>query len=320
MSEPERTDALVAAAKEEGSLTVYGTDSFGEGIGDRFTEKYGIKINFLDGESDTTTAKIAEEAQAGVYTVDVTNGGQPMLEQLESQGLLGMYESPFREAVADDGKGEFWTGYRRQPFVVAYNTDAVDPADLPDDILGFADPKWKDKIAVVQNDYDWYMGMVMYYEEQGMPREDIDEAFRAIAANAKIVDGHANLGPLLAAGQYSVALSSYIHHVVESQEDGAPVAWVTDSHPAIEPIIMRYNGVAVLANAPHPAAATLFLDFVLGPEGAQVVRDRGQLPAAADPDGDPLDGLNVQLMDIQEFTDNSAEWSAAWDELLRSTH
>jgi iron(III) transport system substrate-binding protein len=320
MPEPQRTEALVAAAQEEGTLTVYGTDSFGEGLGDKFTEKYGITVNFLDGESDATIAKIAQEAEAGVYTVDVTNGGQPMLEQLQAKGLLGTYESKYRDAVAEGGKGEGWTGYRRQPFLVAYNTDIVNPQELPDDILGFADPKWKDKIAVVQNDYDWYMGMVMYYEKQGMSRKQIDEAFRGIAANAKIIDGHSNLGPMLAAGQYGVALSCYIHHVFEVAEAGAPVRWNTEGRPAVEPIIMRYNGVALLKNASHPAAATLFMDFVLGPEGSELVREQGQLPAATGPEGDPLDGLNVQLMDSDEFAQNNVKWANEWDALLRSTH
>lgn len=320
MPEPQRTEALVAAAREEGALTVYGTDSFGEGIGESFTEKYGITVNFLDGESDATIAKIVQEAEAGVHTVDVTNGGQPMLEQLESKNFLGRYESGYREAVAEGGKGDGWTGYRRQPFLVAYNTDIVSPAELPNDILGFADARWKGKIAVVLNDYDWYMGLVMYYETQGMPRKQIDEAFSAIAANAKIVDGHSNLGPMLAAGQYGVALSCYIHHASEVADAGAPVVWTTAGQPAVEPIIMRYNGVALLKDAPHPAAATLFMDFVLGPDGSKLVREQGQLPAATDPEGDPLDNLNVQLMDTDEFAQNSAKWANEWDALLRSTH
>jgi iron(III) transport system substrate-binding protein len=319
MKEPERTDALLKAAKKEGEVTIYGTDSLGVDIGDAFTKKYGIKVNFLDGESDETVAKIIQEADAGRHSVDVTNGGQPMLEQLEAKGLLGDYGSRYREQVNADGKGKGWTGYRRQPFVVAYNTSVVDPKDIPPDLLGFADPKWKDKIAVVQNDYDWYMGMVMYYQSKGMPRADIDATFKKIAANARIIDSHSNLGPLLAAGQYGVALSSYVHHVAQVAKKHAPVEWRSSSGAAVQPIVMRYEGVALMNQAAHPAAATLFLDFVLGPGGEQVVSDQNQLPAIPAADGDPLTDLHVVLMDNHEFATNSPYWSKSWDDLLRST-
>jgi iron(III) transport system substrate-binding protein len=79
---------------------------------------------------------------------------------------------------------------------------------------------------------------------------------------------------------------------------------------------MRYEGIALMAHAPHPAAATLFLDFVLGPEGTELTQKEGQLPAVELPD-DPLAGSTVLLIDNDEYVNNGDEWSRSYDEILR---
>src|SRR3954465_3060630 len=55
-------------------------------------------------------------------------------------------------------------------------------------------------------------------------------------------------------------------------DEGAPVAWT----PAVEPVILRQNGVGLLENAKHPAAAALFAEWAPGPgQAAQSARGAG---------------------------------------------
>ena len=317
MKEPERTKALVKAAKAEGALNVYGTNDMVD-IGDLFTKKYGIKITMYEGDTDAIATRIAQEADGGRYKADVLNASDILANKLQEEDLLGHYESPTRALVPAEGKGKFWTAYRRQPFIASYNTDEIDPSEIPSDYLDFADPKWKGKISMELGDYDWYMGMVMYYLDKGMSREDIDAKFTQIAKNARIADGHSDQMGLLGAGQFAVSLSSFIHHLNQLADDGAPVAWRAKDGHAVQPIIMRYEAVALTSHAEHPAAATLFMDFVLGQGGTDSSLDRGTLPAIPEKN-DPLDGLTVVPLDPEEDATNGATWAKDYDKLLRNS-
>jgi iron(III) transport system substrate-binding protein len=316
LSGADRETKLAELAKAEGELNLYGTDSLRD-VGNAFSQKYGIKLNFYEADTDSLVSRIVQEAEAGKYSADVFNGGGTLLEDLDRNELLGSYESLGRGAVPADGKGEHWTAYRRQPFLVVYNVDEVNPRDIPKDVLGFADPRWQGKISMELGDYDWYMTLVKYYEEQGMSRQEVDAKFIAIAKNAVVVDGHSDQSRLLAAGQFGVAMSGYIHHAIGLQHNGAPVTFGGGGgNPTVQPVVMRYEGIALMAHAPHPAAATLFLDFVLGPDGTELTQKEGQLPAVELPD-DPLAGSTVLLIDNDEYVNNGDEWSRSYDEILR---
>lgn len=318
MSEPDRTDELVKEAQDEGSITLYGSSSL-EDYAEAFSEKYGIQTNVYDpAEIDSSLARVTQEAKTGKYVADIFQGGSTFLNSLDRAGLLGVYDSKYHDAVpASVHQGEHWTAQRRQVFVAGYNTDAIDPSEIPDDYLDFADPKWDGKISMELGDYDWYMGLVEYYESQGMSRDEIDAKFRDIASNAVAVSSHPDQAELLAAGQFAVTMSSYVHHIDELKADGAPLEWGGAGDPTVQPIIMRYEGLALMSHAPHPAAATLFMDFILGPEGHQILLDGHYLPAVPEPN-DPLEGLNVVPLDLHEYASNGDEWAKAYDELLRN--
>ena len=78
--------------------------------------------------------------------------------------------------------------------------------------------------------------------------------------NAKVVKGHSLGAQLLAAGEVDALVSAYAHHIDNLAADDAPVAWT----PPVEPVILRQNGVAVLQDAQHPAAAALFVERLSG--------------------------------------------------------
>lgn len=315
LREPQRTEELVASAQAEGELTVYGPDNIGA-MAEAFGEKYGIKINFFEGDPESLTSRLTQEADAGKHTADFFAGGSSYLMALDSNSLLGEYESALRESVPVEARGENWTGNRRHPFIAAYNTDLVSPEEIPDDFLDFADPKWNGRISMELSDYEWYMNLVEYYEAQGMSRHDIDSTFAKIAANAKLIKGHSEQMKLLAAGQFAVVLAGFVHHVEGLAADGAPITWGGHGQPTVQPIVMRYEGVAVLRHAQHPAAATLFMDFVLGPEGIAMVEDNNQLPAVPTAD-DPLAGLSVVMADAEGYLADSATWAQDYDKVLR---
>ncbi len=117
-----------------------------------------------------------------------------------------------------------------------------------------------------------------------------------MANGAKVVKGHTVMGELLSAGQFSVAASNYSYLVQRAEDKGAPVAY----QPFVQPVIARPQGAALMKTAPHPAAALLFVDWLLT-EGQQVFVDLGLTPSI-EPEGlkDPLEGLEVIPVDVEQ--------------------
>src|SRR5581483_11245537 len=66
-------DETLAAAKKEGTVVVLGQPSpaMRNEIIPKFTERYGIKVEHIAGQSSTTVPKIRTERSAGIYSTDV---------------------------------------------------------------------------------------------------------------------------------------------------------------------------------------------------------------------------------------------------------
>jgi len=81
-------------------------------------------------------------------------------------------------------------------------------------------------------------------------------------------------------------------------------------------VIARPQGAAPLKSAPHPAAALLFQDWLFT-EGQQVFVDQGLTPSIEPPNlKDPLAGMEVIPVDVNQLLDKQKEWSERYDNLL----
>jgi len=316
MSGQERTDALLAEAQEEGELSVYTSNTDLDAIVDAFSDKYDIDVNVYRGNSESVLQRVLQESKANFAGVDLieTNSGE--LNILGEEGLFYPYESEFRDAVRPEGQKEHWTADRFNVFVVASNTDMVKASDLPTSIEGFADPKWKGKISMELSDVDWFSAMFNYFVEQGKTEAEVTDMFKAIAANAKVVKGHTVQAELLSAGEFAAGISMYSHSVQEGTEDGRPITWQPEGVAPVQPLVLRPNGAGLMGNAQHPAAALLFMDFLLT-DGQQNIADEfrvGSVPTA----DDPLAGLETIEVDEDEMLNNAKKWDELYAEILES--
>lgn len=74
--------------------------------------------------------------------------------------------------------------------------------------------------------------------------------------------------------------------------------------------------MAVLKDAQHPAAATLFKDYALSDEGQEIIV--GEVLIGAREGGeDPLAGLEVIPLPEKELVTEGKEWEERYDKLLR---
>jgi len=309
-----RTDALLKAAKDEGELSLYTSNTDMDAIVDGFTDKYDIDVNVYRGNSESVLQRILQESKAGFAGADLieTNSGE--LNVIGQEGLFYPYKGEYRDAVRPEGQKDTWTADRFNVFTIAYNTDLVKPADRPTSLEQLADPKWKGKISMEVGDIDWFSAMFNYYLQQGKTEQQVTDMFKAIASNAKVVKGHTVQAELLSAGEFAVGTSMYTHSVQEGTEEGRPIAWRTAANPPAQPLVIRPNGAGLLATAKHPAAAMLFMDYLLT-DGQKDIADAyrvGSVPGA----DDPLAGLKTIEVDEDEMLDNAKKWDDLYAKVL----
>jgi iron(III) transport system substrate-binding protein len=317
MSGEERTRELVAAAEEEGELTVYTSNTDIDELVEAFEAKYpDIDVNAYRANSETVLQRLLSEQSAGHAAVDVldTNAGE--LNIANDNGLLYEYSSEYRDAVREEGQLENWTASRFNLFVVGWNTDLVPPGEEPTSLEELAGPEWAGRVSMELSDIDWFAAMHNYYVEQGMTSEEVVELFRRLAANSKIAKGHTVQGELLSAGQFAITTSSYSHTIDKAALDGAPVTWRPASGEPVQPVITRPNGVALMKAAPHPAAALLFMDFELT-DAQQIFADATRVPSVPAGGDDPLAGLESYPVPDDELLADIKHWDELYADIVQ---
>ena len=310
-----REKALIDAAKREGELTVYSAFNDEQAMADAFTQKYGVKVNVYNANSETVLQRVVQESTAKKLGNDVLVAPATDMAAMETRGLLGSYSSSYRDAMPQAGKSAGWTGVRRLAFVAGYNTGKLTPDQLPADYAGFADPKWNGRISMEYSDIDWYATLRRYYQQRGMAPADITSMLGRIAANAKTAKGHTVQAELLAAGQFDVALSVYTQSIGRLTDKGAAVSFGEGTGHIVNPVVVRYDAGSVMRGTDNPAGAALYLDFQLGPDGAAVdqrLRALPPLPA----DHDPLAGADVIDLDVADFVAHRTEIADEYNQLI----
>jgi iron(III) transport system substrate-binding protein len=315
----ERRDRLVQDAKAEGELVLYTsmTADVADAVTKAFTAQTGVKVTLYRAASETVLQRLLQEASANHPGADVVETNDREMGAVSTEGLAEPYTGKRRDLVGEAGRFDDWTATRYNLFAPSWNTTKVPAGEQPKSWEDLADPKWNGQLAMELSDYDWYLTLYKYWQQQGKSDSEIDRLFGEMANGAKVVKGHTVMGELLSAGQFSVAASNYSYLVQRAADKGAPVAY----QPFVEPVIARPQGAALMKSAPHPAAAVLFVDWLLT-EGQQIIVDLGLTPSI-EPEGlkDPLEGVKVIPVDVKALLNDSKQWSDRYNALLeKSAH
>jgi iron(III) transport system substrate-binding protein len=269
---------LVEGAKKEGEVVWYTSMSISESqpIVDRFEKKYPfVKTNLLRASSEKVLQRILTETQAGRWDFDTVALSEVGI--LRERNLIAPYVSPQAKAFPaefKDPKG-YWTAVYNNYFVIGYNTQKVTAAQAPKDWQDFLDPKWKSKLAMDQEEYEWYAGL-----QEAWGKERTQKYMSALAKqDIQWRKGHTLIAQLMSAGEFHIAIV-YAHRIEQMKKEGAPVEWVNTSNP----IVVATNGMAISAKPKHPNAAKLFTDFILSKEAQEVIRSFNRIPARSDVD------------------------------------
>ncbi len=255
---PDRAAKILAAAKAEGTVTVYASmaeKDIRRLVAD-FERRYGIKVNLWRAGKDKVLQRVVTEARAGRFAVDFVHNPSPEMEALHRERLLQEVRSPATRNVIAQAipAHREWIGARVYVFVLAYNTSKVRADELPRSYQDLLDPRWKGRLGIESKEAEWFYTLVHELgEDKGL------KLFRDIqAANGfSVRDGNALLNNLVVAGEVPLAVTMYSYLADQSKKAGAPLNWFT-----LQPVIAYTDGMAVVKRAPHPNAAVLFYDFM----------------------------------------------------------
>jgi iron(III) transport system substrate-binding protein len=312
-----RTDKLLADARKEGELAVYTSNTDIDGLVTAFKQVYsGIEVKVYRANSESVLQRVLQEVGANRTASDIIDTNDYELDVMSQQHAFAPYGGPGKAGLRPEAIFPDWTAERFNAFVIGRNTKVVPAGQEPKTIQDLADPKWKGKISLEVSDWDWYLAWHSYLtEKKGMTDAQVTALFQSLAANSKVVKGHTVQGELLSSGQFGFALSAYSHTIDKAAAKGAPVAW----RPAVQPVIMRPNGVGLMARPKHPAAALLWMDWVLT-AGQKVIAESMRIPAAKSVPGftNPIPaGTETYNVPLERLRTESKKWETAYDQIVR---
>ena len=269
-NKPDREQVLYAGAKSEGKITWY-TSLAGESykqLAAAFEAKYpGVKVESYRATRQEMSARIAAESQAKRYIVDTIETTIPLLKLLKDNSMLVPYYFPTQAKFPDNTKEKtgkdlvFWAIDRESHIGLAYNKNSLASKLAPRNYDGLLRPELKDKIAFAGSD----TGVTVIGAMLKFKGEEYVKKLKTQNPAIHNVSGRALLD-LVISGEVGVSPTIFRNHVEVSLKAGAPIEWIPmDVVPA------NSGSTAVSAKAPHPHAALLLADFILGEGGQKVL-------------------------------------------------
>lgn len=310
-------NALEDAARKEGTLTWYIAQMSGEvaeAMGKRFTARYpDIKVAVIRTTGQVAYERLMQELKNKTPQCDVFSSTDiAHYPALKARGALAHYEPVNAAALAPPFHGLGEDGYY-YPVIASlqgmiYRTDKVTGVDIPRRLTDILEPKWKGQIATGHPAFSGYFGqfVVAVRKLYGW------EFFEKLAKNNPRI-GRSAGDPitLLNAGECMVGFSA-ASVTLQSAEHGNPIGFVY----AEDGTLLTVGPSAVLADATHPNAGRLFLEWMLSMEFAQACATEHMVPVRADAPpmqgGKPLADMKLLTLTTTEIAKGIPEVVEQW--------
>ena len=142
--------ACGVGADEDGPLTVYSgrSEELVGSVFEDFTEETGIEVAVRYGDTAELAATITEEGPASPADVYFAQDAGA-LGALQSQDRLVRLPDDTLELVDPllRSRDDVWTGVTGRVRVLAYNTDTLSEADVPESVYDLTDPRWAGRVG-----------------------------------------------------------------------------------------------------------------------------------------------------------------------------
>ena len=303
----ERLKTLVDGARKEGVLYYNGATNLSDvqEITRGFTKSYPfIDLRFTRLGGPSVVNKVITEYRAGVYNIDVISMRGTFVPELASKKLIARYKSPmlpFLRKGFTDSEG-YLAGYYATGYTLIYNAARVKPAEVPRSYEDLLHPRWKGRLVMDREEYDWLAALI-----DVMGESKAISLFRRLVEEQKLnfKRNHSLITQLIAAGEHDVFVDGYVHNAGYVKGMKAPIDFVFPNPTLVKPPSV----MAIAAKTPHPHAAALLVDYQLSKEAQELMaRKLSHWTARTDVKWNIEPGTELSMV-------SSLEWGAKYNQL-----
>lgn len=283
--------SVLDGARKEGGVTVWvsspGRPETHAALFEAFNKRFGLQVKgeWSPAGSVQTGARLVAEKDRGQGAIDIVGaGGAEEVAVLLARDLLKPYPwaQVFGKELPQIGEVAGWAmadirnialPILDAVYGIAWNSDLIKDAEVPEKLVDLADPKWKGKIAVNA------FFLIPFDMTAHVTGPDATTALvRKLIANQPVLErGTPAVGRAVAVGQAPIGVTTF-HAAARSGTKEKPQKFKLPADYI--PIIPTH--VYVPENAPHPNAARLFAAWLVT-EGVAVAEKLELIPRAGDP-------------------------------------
>ena len=260
---------------------------------DRFADEHDVAVRVKYGETSELLPTLLEEGDRTRVDVFISQDAGALAE-LSREGMLRALPRRAVSAVdprfrASNGQ---WVGVTARARVIAYNTDEVQPAELPESVFDVVQPEWKGKVGFPPTNASFIAFVSALRSQFG------DERAREFLAglkenDAETFDNNVLTLDAVATGDVELGLVNHYYLYAEFKErgDDVPVAnHFPGQKPGGEGTFVNVAGAGIVKGTDRLSAAQELVEYLLGEDAQRYFRtETAEYPLAAGVE--PIDEL-----------------------------
>jgi iron(III) transport system substrate-binding protein len=308
---------IEAAARKEGAVTWYTAHTDGESAeqaGAAFTKLYPeIKCTVIRTTAQVAYQRLQQDLKNNSANCDVfssTDLGHD--ETLKARGNFLKYTPINLAGISPDylglDKDGFYHATVAELCVLLANTKRVTDAETPKVWKDLLDPRWKGQVTVGHPGFSGTVGtwVVVMRDTYGWKFfEDLERGKPQIGRSVNDSVTTLNSGErLVAMGPVGLA------KVSAARGNPIRVTYPTDGS------VIVVSPSAIMTNAPHHNAAKLFMEFLCGPQHAEVMAAAGRAPVRPTSQGSALPDGKILRPTTQQIVKGIPEVIEQWRDLF----
>jgi iron(III) transport system substrate-binding protein len=296
----------------DGPLTVYSgrSEELVGALFAQFTEETGIQVQARYGDTAELAAQLIEEGDASPAQVYFAQDAGA-LGAVDAAGLFAPLPASVATTVPEAYRAPSgdWTGVSGRARVIAYDSEQVPAAEVPQSIFDLTDPKWKGQVGIAPTNASFQAFVTAMRVSQG--DEVTKQWLEGLVAND--VQTYEKNGLILDAvdtGQVKLGLINHYYWYEKAAEVGADAmrAQISFTAPEDPGSLVNVAGVGITTGAAESNNAKAFVEWLLSPQAQQYFVDTTYeypvIESVAAADGlPPLTSLRGPDIELAELAD-----------------
>jgi len=296
----------------QASLTVYSgrSEALVGPLIQQFTEETGITVDVRYGNTAQMAAQLLEEGDRSPAHVFLAQDAGA-LGAVAKAGLFAPLPTEILDRVpaqyrAANGQ---WIGVTGRARVLAYDSQTLDPADLPDSVFDLTAPEWRGRVGVAPTNASFQAFVTAMRVQHGDDRAR--QWLTDLAANdPQIRENNVQIVADIDEGRLAVGLVNHYYVFERAKERGVGIDdlrvklhFFPDGDTGG---LVNVSGVGLLASAADNVNARRVIEYLLSPTGQRYFAEQTfEYPliagVALDPALPPLDELEAPDIDLNDL-------------------